>query len=242
MRPWRPTAISCGYGPSQLERDRQNDYCGDDLKLGRGSYPRYGLCELPTSLRKVLPRTYNQHLVGRSTVWNNRDRSKTPEKEIQPKTKEGTTTGISKPPDSGEPRILTTNRHSSNHRGDFRQAQREDPTLKNACQQALHPDGRSPLARGSVCDGPALFGLSVNTTCTVAAGSTPELDGATASPLGLPVSKGQPQPTCAQEEIEKEKRTDRLERERSGRSKSAEEQRRAADKVTKKKQGHVRRR
>ncbi|KAJ1118703.1 hypothetical protein NDU88_006891 [Pleurodeles waltl] len=29
--------------------------------------------------------------------------------------------------------------------GDFRQAQREDPTLKNAWQQVLHPDGRSTV-------------------------------------------------------------------------------------------------
>ncbi|KAJ1135546.1 hypothetical protein NDU88_001985 [Pleurodeles waltl] len=36
--------------------------------------------------------------------------------------------------------------------GDFRQAQHGDPTLKNAWHQAVHPDGQSPLARGSVCD------------------------------------------------------------------------------------------
>ncbi|KAJ1198118.1 hypothetical protein NDU88_001962 [Pleurodeles waltl] len=87
------------------------------------------------------------------------------------------------------------------------------------------------------CDGPALFGPSVNATCTVAAGSTPELDGRTASPLGLLVSKGQPQLTRTQEETEKEKRTHDEERERSGRSKTAEEQRQMADTATEKEQG-----
>ncbi|KAJ1153898.1 hypothetical protein NDU88_006656 [Pleurodeles waltl] len=71
----------------------------------------------------------------------------------------------------------------------------------------------------------------MNATCTVAAGSTLELVKGTASPLGLPVPEG-PQLNRVPEETEKEKRTDVGGRERSGRSKTAVEQRRAADTAT----------
>ncbi|KAJ1181399.1 hypothetical protein NDU88_006606 [Pleurodeles waltl] len=102
--------------------------------------------------------------------------------------------------------------------GNFRQAQREDPTLKNAWQQALHPDGQSirhspgslmtnadylsryldserlyqPHAMGSVCDGPARCGPSVNTTCAGTAESNPALKDEAANPRELPASKEEP--------------------------------------------------
>ncbi|KAJ1172322.1 hypothetical protein NDU88_004169 [Pleurodeles waltl] len=83
-----------------------------------------------------------------------------------------------------------------------------------------------PQAALWTCDGPALFGPSLNASCTVAARSTPELVDRAANPLGLPVSEGQPQRNRVPEETEKGKWTDGGEEEKSGRSKTATEQRR----------------
>ncbi|KAJ1129362.1 hypothetical protein NDU88_007733 [Pleurodeles waltl] len=98
VRPWRSTALSSSYGPSQLERGRRDNHCGCDSKSRRGSYPRYRLCELHPSPGKGLPRACKQRLVGRGTLWNKQDRSKNPKKKTQPKTEERTTTGTLKFP------------------------------------------------------------------------------------------------------------------------------------------------
>ncbi|KAJ1145623.1 hypothetical protein NDU88_011909 [Pleurodeles waltl] len=63
------------------------------------------------------------------------------------------------------------------------------------------------------------------------------VDGA-ASPLGLPVSEGPPQQNRAPEETEKRKWTDCGEKERSGRSNTATEQRRVTDTATEEDQRH----
>ncbi|KAJ1190353.1 hypothetical protein NDU88_007091 [Pleurodeles waltl] len=64
--------------------------------------------------------------------------------------------------------------------GDFRQSQRDDPSLKNAWQQALkHEDNR-----GSVCDGSDRFDPHTRATGAAAVGDYPEVTPRSQLPFG----------------------------------------------------------
>ncbi|KAJ1152497.1 hypothetical protein NDU88_005272 [Pleurodeles waltl] len=84
--------------------------------------------------------------------------------------------------------------------GDFRQAQHEDPTLKNAWHQALHPDGQSWNNKTRLLkhySAKVFCGPSTNPTCAGAVKHAPVLPERAANPKPLPTSKEGPGGCCA---------------------------------------------